>query len=217
MGAITSVVLPIDVYLGVWSKSSCIAMIVIATSALVLGEYLAHMAQSNHFADPRLADALHTRLINLEPFSADLPIFWIWYSGAEIRGVVQAYKATLLQFIFLIIFHSSVGACAVGFCVLTITMTLAVRAFSFSQTLPRRWFSPLLCLVPWIADIAEDIWFLKVVVQYPKFTEPDTTDFETKTAWCSLIKFVGWGVIALWWIVMALKINFAPPQPIKKH
>jgi hypothetical protein len=201
---------PIDSYLGIYSKWPCFSLSVFAVSLILLSEWGAHRVHPD-FADPRLDDAMHTRFLNLEPFSADLPLWWIWYEGGEIRRSASERKGSFIPYLLLIVFHASILSCAVGFTLFVLTMTLAVRAFRYDERVLRRWVSPLLCVLPWICDIAEDMYMLKVVAQYPKFQEPDTSSFERTAAWCSFGKWLGWACILCWWAIMALKLVLAPP------
>ena len=197
----------IDAWLGLWSVSSCIALCI--ATALSLG--FAELLSSRIHPDTTLfslKDSVHSKMVRGALWSMELPNFWIWYDGAAIRDVLRAQTDTHIEFILVTVFHASWGTAVVGMTVLTISMTLAVRAFTFDSRFARRWFGPLVCLAAFVADLLEDILLIVIALGFPH------TDYPVLAwlcSWCSFVKFASWFVILCWWLTMAFVIAVRPP------
>jgi hypothetical protein len=132
-----------------------------------------------------------------------LPNFWFWYEGPRIRDALRNQVDSYFEFVLLTVYQATICTSVVGTATFFISMTLAVRAFFVYETLARRYFTPLLAVFAFLMDFLEDLLLIVIALGFPSTSYPT---LEIICSYCSLLKFLSWFVMLLWWFSMGFLV-----------
>lgn len=203
----------IDSLIGLWTPFNCILLSIIALFTILVGEAVASRFINVDLKfigsgadDPPKAHLVKTFFTQTNPTSSSLhalPNFWIWYEGHFIREALRNQIDSFVEFVMLTVYHATICTSVVGTACFFISMTLAIRAFFVFETFPRRYFTPLLAAFAFLMDFLEDLFLLIIATGFPGKTYPI---LEIICSYCSLLKWVSWFAMLLWWLTMGFFI-----------
>ena len=187
--------MPFPMLLRLWRPIPFVALTVMLCLVLAVGEFSAQYVEHSHSVFDATGRMHGHVAAAVRSFA--LPNYWVWYDGVAVFEALDAQRGGEYAFLVHTVYNCAVATGYVAAWLCFVTMFIAVRALPFGC-----WPSHVVGWVPLVAfvfDAAEDVLLVHLTL-----ADPDARPAwaARAMAWCSLAKFVGWGVTLATWPLM---------------
>lgn len=191
--------------IGIYTVKTAIVQLIIVILSSFVVEYLSSDLPSydidsdSYHNDDTVTTPHH---VSIQLRHSSLPNNWLWYDGSAIYDVLMLNKKSgVLPILMVTVYQATIHTTVVAVFNIFFMMLLLVRAVPTGNALLKLWVLPLAALA---FDLCEDAMLLVIILGFPGARYPQLAAL---TAWCSLIKFVLWFMIAFVDLAAILKLT----------